>query len=70
MTKKYKVTGMACDGCVSTVKEVLSKISGIVNVNVSLKPPAAEIEMQQQINVNDLNTELQKSGKYKIEELV
>jgi len=60
---------MACDGCVSTVQEVLSKINGIVNVKVTLKPPAAEIEMQQQINVNDMNTELQKFGKYKIEEL-
>lgn len=69
MTHKYRVTGMACDGCVSTVQEVLSKINGIVNVKVTLKPPAAEIEMHQQINVNDMNTELQKFGKYKIEEL-
>jgi len=69
MTHKYRVTGMSCDGCVSTVQEVLSKINGIVNIKVTLKPPAGEIEMQQQINVNDMNTELQKFGKYKIEEL-
>lgn len=69
MTHKYIVTGMACDGYVSTVQEVLSKINWIVNVKVTLKPPAAETEMQQQINVNNMNTELQKFGKYKIEEL-
>lgn len=67
MTHKYKVTGMACNGCVSTVKKVLSEINGIDNVKVTLIPPLAEIEMKLELNVNDMNDALQKSGNYKIE---
>lgn len=68
MTHKYKVTGMTCDGCVSTVQKALSEIKGIEDVNVTLTPPQAEITMHDHINVNEMNEALQKSGKYKIEE--
>lgn len=68
MTHRYKVTGMTCNGCVSTVQKVLSNISGVENVNVTLDPPLAEIKMHHHINVNEMNAALQKSGKYKIEE--
>lgn len=68
MTHTYKVTGMTCEGCVSTVQKVLSEIKGVENVSVTLNPPQAVIKMQHHIDVSEMNSELQKSGKYSIEE--
>ncbi len=68
MTHKYKVTGMTCNGCVSTVQKTLSEIKGVEDVSVTLTPPQAVIKMQSHINVNEMNAALQQSGKYTIEE--
>lgn len=68
MTHIYKVTGMTCNGCVSTVQKALSEIIGIEDVKVTLTPPKAEIKMHHHIDVNVMNAALQKSGKYIIEE--
>lgn len=70
MTHTYKVTGMTCNSCVSTVQKVLSEINGVENVSITLDPPQAVIKMNHHINVSEMNSALQKSGKYNIEETV
>lgn len=68
MTHTYKVSGMTCNGCVSTVQKVLSEINGVENVSVTLNPPQAVLTMHHHIDVSEMNSALQNSGKYKIEE--
>ncbi len=41
---EIKIKGMACEGCVSHVKENLEKWQGVTKVEVSLEPPLARIE--------------------------
>lgn len=37
MEKTYAVEGMKCQGCVDTVTEKLSNVSGVTNASVSLE---------------------------------
>jgi copper chaperone len=38
-----KITGMTCNGCVASVKKVLTAIDGVQNVDVSLEQAQATI---------------------------
>lgn len=40
-TITIKIKGMTCGGCVKSVTEVLKKVSGVENVNVSLEQNCA-----------------------------
>ncbi|MGP4103816.1 heavy-metal-associated domain-containing protein [Nonomuraea sp. KM90] len=43
-TATYTVTGMACDHCASSVKEEVSKVLGVTNVEVDLKSGLLTVE--------------------------
>lgn len=43
-TEVIKVNGMTCMGCVNSVKNVLEKIPGVNNANVSLEQQQVTIE--------------------------
>ena len=43
MKSKYTVNGMTCDGCVNTVKKLLSNVKGVQDAQVSLKNKSAEV---------------------------
>lgn len=62
----FKVTGMTCEGCRSSVENSLKQVPGVTSVEVDLQKEQAVVEMQQHVPV----AELQKAiGHYKIEEL-
>jgi copper chaperone len=42
-TTVVKITGMTCNGCVASVKKVLTAIDGVQNVDVSLEQAQATI---------------------------
>ena len=44
MTKRYKITGMKCQGCVNTVTEKLSAVKGVDKVQVDLENKQVTIE--------------------------
>ena len=69
MNKKYELQGMSCGGCVSNVKRALSQIPNVEDVVVQLKPPIANITMSKSIDVNELQTYLNKAGHYSIKEI-
>ena len=69
MQKKYKILGMSCGGCVSNVKRALSQIPNVEEVEVQLRPPVANITMSKSIDVNELQTHLNKAGHYTIKEI-
>jgi copper chaperone CopZ len=58
MTHTYQITGMTCNNCVEKVRQLLSKIDGVTNVNVSLEKHEAEVTMKQHIAVADLQRAL------------
>ena len=69
MKKNYELQGMSCGGCVSNVKRALSQIPNVEDVEVQLKPPIANITMSKFIDVNELQTHLNKAGHYTIKEI-
>lgn len=66
MKHLYAVSGMTCDGCVATVKEKLSKVEGVQQVNVNLQKKEAEITMTAHVPISNLKSALPE--KYTIEE--
>ena len=68
MTHTYKVSGMTCGGCQAKVQSLLSKITGIKNVNIDLAKGEATIEMDKNIATNDLKEALKDYPKYQLSE--
>ena len=64
MKNTYNVTGMTCNGCVSSVTEKISKIDGVLSVQVDLENKEAVIDSNHQINLSNLQEAL--SPKYTI----
>ena len=50
MKNTYIVTGMTCNGCVSSVTEKISKLDGVISVEVNLENKEAIIDSNHQIN--------------------
>lgn len=68
MQHSYTVTGMTCEGCVAFVKEKLSKINGVIAVDVDLKASMAHINMEYHIPIADFSVVL--PDKYGIHEQI
>ena len=51
---KYHIAGMNCGGCVSTVKQKLSSVPGVISVRVDLVNKEAEITSTQVIETGTL----------------
>jgi copper chaperone CopZ len=49
MTHQYQLTGLTCDGCVSTVKKLLGNIVGIQSIENNDTRNEATITMSQYI---------------------
>jgi copper chaperone len=70
MKKEYELQGMSCGGCVSNVKRALLQVPDVTEAEVHLNPQGAVITMNKQIDVEDLQTQLNKSGHYTIKEVL
>ncbi len=66
MTHEYEIEGMSCTHCVEKVTSALSQIDGVSQVEVSLSPPRARIQMGHHISEQQLNEALTKAGNYRI----
>ncbi len=69
MKHTYKITGMTCNGCRTTVEEKLNGMEQVVRATVNLEKETAEIEMKSHIPIIELQETLIKAGKYTIESL-
>lgn len=65
MKHNYIVTGMSCNGCRTKVEKTLNDIKG-VTATVTLDPPRATLEMNDNISLSDLQEALATAGNYKI----
>ena len=66
MKHNYRIIGMTCNGCRSSVEKTLSAIKGISHATVTL-PDHAEIEMDSHISTETMQAALSKAGNYSIE---
>lgn len=64
----YHIGGMNCGGCVSTVKQKLSTVPGVISVKVDLGKKEAEIASSQEIKTDMLRDAFSNSY-YTISEL-
>ena len=68
MTHTYKVSGMTCSGCQAKVQGLLSKVTGVKNVNIDLAKGEVIIDMDKHIVTNDLKEALKEYPKYQLSE--
>jgi copper chaperone CopZ len=66
-TIEYAVEGMTCSGCVATVQKKLSSVASVKQADVSLTPPRAIIQYEDQApSLADLNASLGEGSHYHI----
>ena len=68
LTHTYHIGGMSCGGCVSTVKQKLSGVTGVTSVTVDLGKKEAEIISSKEIETDTLRRAFSNT-KYTISEL-
>jgi len=68
MNEVFKVSGMTCDGCASSIKEALELNKSISSVHINLEDENININSDKNFTVNELNSLIEKLGKYKIYE--
>ena len=69
MTKQYVLNGLSYSGCVGNVKQALLEVPNVQYVDVLLCPQTAFITMSKSININQLQSQLSRSGNYTIDEI-
>ena len=65
MKLTYSITGMHCESCVKKIENQIRPL--VKDITVSLHPPMAVITTDSTPDLNRLNEELQKIGKYKLD---
>ena len=55
-THTYHIGGMSCGGCVSSVKQKLSGVTGVTSVTVDLGKKEAEITSSEEIKTDTLRS--------------
>jgi copper chaperone CopZ len=68
MRYTYALTGMHCQSCVNKTSAALRAVPGVSNVNVTLSPPQAVVEMSQHVPTETLNQAVRQAGDYRLSE--
>jgi len=66
MKKYYELTGMSCEGCVTSVKKALMELPQITEADVQLKPQGVLLTMNESVDTNVLQAQLDQAGNYTI----
>jgi P-type Cu+ transporter len=61
MKHTYKISGMSCSGCLTTVEEALSAVEGVENVTVNLEKGEASIDMSRHIELTTFQEALKET---------
>lgn len=62
MKKKISIEGMSCQHCVSHVKEALSELNGVTNVDVDLEAKSAILEASADVKDEDIKYAVDDAG--------
>jgi copper chaperone CopZ len=66
MQQQYEIEGMHCGGCVGKVTAALKAVPGVRSAEVTLRPPRAAVEMEQQIDAARLAAAVSGAGDYRL----
>ena len=70
MKHTYQIQGMSCKGCLRTVKNALSDVTGVTDVAIDFENQTASVDMEQHINIATFESAVQeKNAKYHIHPL-
>lgn len=69
ITKTYKIEGMTCGGCVVSVKKQFDGSEAISETNIQLDFPQAKISFTNEIEIESLQSIINKAGNYTIKEI-
>ncbi|MEO9891098.1 heavy-metal-associated domain-containing protein [Aurantibacter sp.] len=58
MKHLYKITGMTCNGCLSSVQQKIETVDGVTNVSINLESEIAEITMDKHIPIEQFKAVL------------
>ena len=64
MKKEYSIEGVKCGGCVAAVKEKLSKLDNVDNIEVNIQEKTVVVEVE--VSKEDLQAALEGTN-YKID---
>ena len=70
MVHTYEITGMHCQNCVDKITKAFKLIEHVTNVNITLNPPEASVEMSAHLPTEVLNNAVSSLGKYTLKEKV
>ncbi|MGI1658711.1 MAG: heavy-metal-associated domain-containing protein [Desulfitobacterium sp.] len=62
MKKKISINGMSCGHCVNHVKEALSELNGVTQVEVSLEEKSALVEASQDVSDEAIKAAIEEVG--------
>lgn len=59
----FTTTGVSCGGCANSVRAILDKLPGVVNVKVNVEAETADVEIERgSLTVDELNKALKPAG--------
>lgn len=61
-TSTYTVTGMTCGHCVASVREEISEIPGVNNVDVTLETGVVEISSDRELGRDEVSDAVSEAG--------
>ncbi len=70
MTHSYTISGMTCNSCLGKVKNLLSSVHGVSNVDIDLQKGEASIDMVQHVPTAQLKEALKDYPKYQLAETI
>lgn len=62
MITNYKVEGMTCGHCVSSVTQEVSTIAGVLSVNVDLASGNVAVESREPLDTQDVAAAVEEAG--------
>jgi len=68
MTHTYNLSGMTCGGCKAMIHSLLSKVPGVINVNIDLPKGEAVISMDKHVDRAELKSALREYPQYRLTE--
>ncbi len=69
MKHDYLISGMTCNGCVSTVKKIFEKVPGVTSAQVTLDPPVATLMMDRHVKTEELKMAFKDHPKYQVSDV-
>ena len=61
-TRTYLVTGMTCSHCVSSVREEVSEVAGVTDVQVDLASGAVTVTSEQPVDDGAVRAAVEEAG--------